>query len=73
MIPRLPISRLRRSRNLRLVVVSDSRDREAAVSGWVFCRKVERWSSTQSTVKSKVGFGRCCIGLHGTALHVASR
>ena len=30
-------------------------------------------ASTQSTVKSKVGFGRCCIGLHGTALHVASR
>ena len=31
------------------------------------------WTSTQSTVKSKVGFGRCCIGLHGTALHVAWR
>ena len=42
----------------------------AAEAEWAVRRTV---ASTQSTVKSKVGFGRCCIGLHGTALHVASR
>ena len=43
MMPRLPASRLSRSRNLRLVVESVSSVSAAAVSGCVVWRNVESW------------------------------
>ena len=75
MIPRLVISRFRRFRNCFLVGVSECRDSEVAVSGWVASRKAVRWGQGRRSWRGRRprGFRRATRCWSGELVMRASR